>query len=181
MTNKKRKFKNKYRIESLRLKGFDYGSSGPYFVTINAKKHRMYFGDIVLTENLDAQLYPTEIGKKAIEFWKEIPAHYPFVKLDVFVVMPNHMHGILRLENTERSGWNPNRFGPQSRNLGAIIRAFKASLKRYANLNNIDFHWQDDYHEWIIRNSRTLRNMQNYIIDNPAKWIRNGGFYIDLS
>jgi len=109
----------------------------------------------------------------ANDFWKEIPAHYPFVEIDEFIVMPNHIHGILFFNRPDKKDWLPNQFGVQSQNLGAVIRAFKSSLKRYSNQNNIDFEWQSLYHDRIIRNDKALNAIRRYIINNPLKW-KNG-------
>jgi REP element-mobilizing transposase RayT len=163
------RFQNKYRIPSTRLHGFDYGSNGFYFVTICTKNKECFFGNIVETHNC-ASLQPTIIGYSAIDYWLEIPKHYPFVELDEFVFMPNHIHGILLLNRPDRTDWQPNKFGVQSQNLGAIIRAFKSSTKRYAKQNNIEFEWQSRFHERIIRNEKELNLIRQYIIDNPLKW-----------
>lgn len=192
------KFQNKYRIPSNRLQGFDYSSHGLYFVTICTKDRIHYFGNIspVETDNYPSQNqnnmgnylpathnntdksktdnYPslrlTQIGQIANDFWKEIPKHYPFVELDEFVIMPNHLHGILFFNRPEKSDWTENKFGSQSQNLGAVISAFKASVKRYANNNQIEFYWQTRFHDRIIRDDRELRAVRQYIINNPEKW-----------
>ena len=163
------RFQNKYRIPSARLQGYDYGSNGFYFVTICTKNMECYFGSIVETHNCPS-LQPTIIGQTAIDYWIEIPKHYPFVELDEFVVMPNHVHGILFFNRYENADWNPNKFGAQSQNLGAVIRAFKSTTKRYANQNNIEFEWQTRYHDRIIRNEKELNAIRQYIMDNPIKW-----------
>lgn len=199
------KFQNKYRIPSARLKGYDYGSHGLYFVTICTKEKTHYFGNIVETDDCPSQsqkqdvvethdyespnktnlktdnylslqehnhasLRETEIGKIAREFWQQIPQHFPFVELDEFIVMPNHVHGILFINKPEEVTWTPNGFGSQSRNLASIIRGFKASVKRFANQNNIEFEWQSRYHDRIIRSYTELDNIREYIINNPIKW-----------
>ncbi|MEZ4773146.1 MAG: transposase [Bacteroidia bacterium] len=192
------KFQNKYRIPSARLKGYDYGANGMYYVTICTKNRLHYFGEIVSTPNVAADnlgvvetdnvgvvetddadvvetdnypsLQPTEIGKIAIKFWQEIPEHFPFVELDEFIIMPNHIHGILVFNKPDKTDWTPNQFGVQSQNLGSVIRGYKASLKRFANQNNIEFEWQPRYHDRIIRDERGLNAVRRYIIDNPANW-----------
>lgn len=173
------KFQNKYRIPSNRLKGFDYSSHGLYFVTICTKDRIHYFGNIspVETDNYPSQNqnnYPslrlTQIGQIANDFWQDIPKHYPFVELDEFVIMPNHVHGILFFNRPEKSDWTENKFGSQSQNLGAVVRAFKASVKRYANNSQIEFDWQTRFHDRIIRDDRELRAIREYIINNPEKW-----------
>ena len=213
------KFKNKYRIETNRMKGYDYGSHGFYFVTICTKNRKNYFGKIIAethnsasqneskstethnsasqkesksieTHNSASQnkskstethnsaspqpyLQPTIIGQTAINYWNAIPTHYPFVEMDEFVVMPNHIHGILFFNRPEKTDWQPNQFGAQSQNLGAVIRAFKSALKRYANQNRINFDWQPNYHDNIVRDEDHLNNIRRYIKNNPLKWLNN--------
>ena len=86
----KDKFQNKYRIPSARLQNWDYSSNGGYFITICTQNRVHYFGEIK-----DAAMQLSTIGQLAEHYWKEIPNHFPFVKLGNFVVMPNHVHGIL--------------------------------------------------------------------------------------
>ena len=123
------KYQNKYRIPSNRLQGYDYGANGCYFITICTKNRIHYFGKIVVetdnypsieTGNIETDNYPsietgnvetdnypsllaTEIGKIAEKFWLEIPNHFPFVDLDQYVIMPNHIHGILILHGKNDS------------------------------------------------------------------------------
>ncbi len=87
-------YKNKYRIESARLKEWDYANPWWYYVTINTKDHIPYFGEIV-----DEGIVLNELGLIADTFWKQVPVHYQNVELDYFVVMPNHIHGIIILND----------------------------------------------------------------------------------
>lgn len=89
------KFKNKYRIPSARLQNWDYGSDGSYFITICTKGREHFFGEII---NDEIQL--SKMGKLAEQFWIDIPTHFPFIELGNFVVMPNHVHGILIIDKT---------------------------------------------------------------------------------
>ncbi len=84
------KFQNRYRISSVRLQNWDYGWNATYFVTICTQNRKCYFGDIV-----DGKMQLSEIGEIANKCWMKIPKHFPFVELDEFVVMPNHLHGII--------------------------------------------------------------------------------------
>ena len=97
-----RKFKNKYRVDTVRAKWWDYTNNGSYFVTICTKDRQHFFGNIVETPKLGvtAKMKLNEIGELAQKFWMEIPQHFPFVVLDEFVVMPNHMHGIICVSKT---------------------------------------------------------------------------------
>ncbi len=91
-------FKNKYRIGSRRLSYWDYGSNASYFVTICCKNKNPFFGKIA-----DGKMNLSDIGFLANKFWLEIPNHFPFVELGAFVVMPDHMHGIIIINKTERT------------------------------------------------------------------------------
>jgi len=169
------KFLNKYRIASTRLQTGDYGSQASYFITICTKNRKNYFGEIITaaeTQNV-ASLQPTAIGLIAHNNWKEIPLHFPFVELDEFVVMPNHIHGILFFNPPWLHDWTTNKFGPQSQNLASVIRGYKASVKTFSTMNQIEFAWQSRFHDRIIRSSKELSNTRQYIINNPANWHRD--------
>jgi REP element-mobilizing transposase RayT len=84
------KFQNKYRIASARLQWWDYGKNAAYFVTICTQKREHFFGNISNNE-----MHLTDIGQLAHKFWAEIPHHFTFVHLGEFVIMPNHVHGII--------------------------------------------------------------------------------------
>lgn len=86
--------------------------------------------------------------------------------VDDFVVMPNHLYCLLFLNPENKTDWIPNKFGHQSQNLGAIIRALKSSVKRYANQNHIDFDWQTRYHDRIVRDQKEYYAIKNYILTN---------------
>ena len=188
-------FQNKYRIKSARVPKWDYSSDGYYFITICIKDHEHFFGEI-----RNRIIYLNELGCIVNDCWKQIPLHFPFVKLDEFVVMQNHVHGIIQIKNSiirvngglvggngGLVGGNGglvetqnlaslrkcNKFGPQSKNLASVIRGFKIGVKKYANQNNIDFHWQPRYHDRIIRNQRELNIIREYIKINPQEWKRD--------
>ena len=88
------KYQNKYRIPSARLHSWDYSSNGAYFITICTAKREHYFGQIK-----NGKMNFSEQGKLANQYWLEIPDHFSFVFLDEFVVMPNHTHGIIIIDN----------------------------------------------------------------------------------
>lgn len=183
-----KKFLGKYRISSIRLSGWDYGSPGIYFVTICTRQRINYFGDIISNpvephnyvaprgnkteskSNTKNVIEYNQIGKIAQKYWIEIPKHFPFVELDEFIIMPNHIHGILSINRNEYTDWNQNKFGPQSNNLPSLIRGYKASVKRFANINSIEFFWQSRYYEHIIDNFDELERIRYYIKNNIRNW-----------
>lgn len=175
-------YKNKYRIPSTRASWWDYGANGRYFVTICTQNRECFFGMVV-----DGKMKLSDIGKIAYTCWSEIPHHFPFVQLDAFVVMPNHVHGIIIIDKpdkgdddvviveTQNLASSPrntpkNTFGPQSKNLASIIRGFKIGVTKNARLIDPGFAWQSLYHDHIIRNDKSYLNISEYIINNPAKW-----------
>ena len=123
--------------------------------------------------NVETDNYPslrkTKIGEMAAEFWIDIPNHFPFVTIDEFAIMPNHIHGLLYF-NKDNTSWQSNKYGSQSQNLGSVIRGFKSSLKRYANENAIEFAWQERFHDRVIRDNQELESVRYYIYDNPRNW-----------
>ena len=198
-------FHNKYRIESNRLKDWNYSSNAMYFVTICTNNFKHYFGEISVQDGIFI-MNLSETGKKAIKFWSEIPKHYPFVILDAFIVMPNHVHGIILINKQENISFGVetqyfvsqnenknlhdvetqniaslpnfivNKFGPQSQNLASIIRGFKIGVTKFCKQNRLDFCWQDRYYDHIIRNNTTLSRIQNYIENNTDNWKKDKFF-----
>ncbi|MBT4485190.1 MAG: hypothetical protein HOC71_16110 [Candidatus Latescibacteria bacterium] len=176
-------FKNKYRIPSTRLKEWDYSRNGYYFVTMCVKNRESVFGQFE-----HGEMILSDMGNIAEQCWREIPVHFPFVKLDEFVIMPNHVHGIIIIDNNVVETQNlaslhaslprhsfsrhrkPNKFGPQSKNLASIIRGFKIGVKKWATINHIHLEWQSRFYDRIIRDEKELLNIRNYIIINPIRW-----------
>ena len=195
------KFKNKYRIESNRMPGWDYGWKGAYFITIVTKNRKHYFGEIK-----DRIMFLSELGLILRDEWLKTPKIRPDMNLllDEYCVMPNHFHAIIKIgrnqynkfdngktdgktddrdamhrvstteteSETESETVNSdnNKFGPQRKNLASIIRGFKSAVIIYARRNNIDFAWQPNYHDHIIRNKKEYFRIKNYILNNPLKW-----------
>ncbi|MBS4012129.1 MAG: hypothetical protein KGZ97_00005 [Bacteroidetes bacterium] len=109
MTNKE-KFKNKYRIASARAQWWNYGWNGAYFITICTQNRVHYFGEVN-----NGKMVLSNLGVIAYHFWNEIPNHCPFVELGNFIVMPNHIHGILILDKPGDDGLGDD--GSLSKNL----------------------------------------------------------------
>ena len=168
------KYQNKYRIPSSRLKNWDYTSNGAYFITICTKKRNHHFGEIT---NAEMQLSP--IGELAQQFWKEIPLHFPFVELGNFVVMPNHIHGILIISDMPNPNPNPDDSNkntipsPKPGSISTIIRSYKSVVNKNAHYSNKEFQWHSRFHDHIIRNSESFERIQEYIANNPANWAKD--------
>lgn len=165
-------FKNKYRIESSRLKDYDYSRPGAYYITIVTKHRKQYFGEV-----LNCQMNLNQFGKIVHDKWKEIPDHFPYVILDEFVVMPDHMHGIIFLD--DYCGGIPEFFktpvtkptiSKKRQPLGIIINQFKRACTLDIRDYEINFGWHPRFHDHIIRNDIELNRIRKYIIDNPKNW-----------
>jgi len=174
-------YKNKYRVESARLKGWNYSSPGYYFFTVCTKNRACLFGEIV-----NGKMVPNEYGKILEHCWNDLPNHYPNLKLDQFVVMPDHIHGIIIIVNNNNTivetGLKPVSTGtpgtPKTPNitnkthgLFEFIRAFKTFSARRINEHRQTPGipvWQPRFHDHIIRDENELNLIRKYIIDNPA-------------
>ncbi len=166
--------------QSIRLKGYDYSQAGAYFVTICTQKRQHLFGEIV---NGEMQL--NDAGGLAHQCWDAIPVHFPNVDLDQFVVMPNHVHGIIWIiDNVGAKHLSPLQCGTShrakhlsplqcgtSQTIGSIVRGFKIGVNKWMR-KNTDIHevWQRNYWEHILRNDDELNRIRQYIRNNPKNW-----------
>lgn len=157
-------FKDKYRIESARLKGWNYSGNGYYFVTICTRNKECLMGDV-----LNGVIKLSPIGEIVSQEWQKTEQIRSNVSLDAWIVMPNHLHGIIVINDVESPG-NANGLGPQKNNLGSIIRGFKSAVTNRINASEYDFAWQARFYDHIIRDERSLEGIRKYIADNPLKW-----------
>lgn len=157
---------------SIRLKGYDYSRPGEYFVTLCTEHREMLFGEIV---NGEMRLNP--FGEIVQSCWDDLVDHYAHVELDAFMIMPNHVHGIIRLTDVNvgadmvGAGLKP---APARRHgLPEIVRAFKTFSARRINVlrqtEGITV-WQRNYYEHIIRSDIEWNAIAGYIENNPANW-----------
>ena len=171
--------------QSTRLRGYDYASAGAYFVTICAHERRCLFGEIV-----DGAMSVSALGQIVEACWVSIPTHFPSTTLDDFVVMPNHVHGIIVLGDTDtppvgaqhaapampdapEDAGSAHRINVPAGSLGAIVRSFKAAAtKRINDLRRSpgESVWQRNYYDHIIPDQEGLMRVRAYIANNPARW-----------
>ena len=161
--------------KSIRLKGFDYSTPGAYFVTVVTQGRNCLFGDIK-----NGEMHLSALGKIVREEWFKTTMLRPYVHLyeDEFVIMPNHVHGIIWLIDDELVGVRRRRapteeqYGkPVAGSIPTILRAFKSSVTYRAGRElNIAKIWQRNYYEHIIRDQNDLENIANYIQSNPGNW-----------
>jgi REP element-mobilizing transposase RayT len=155
-----------------RYRGYDYSQDGFYFVTVCTRNKKNFFGDIK-----NGKMDLSDIGLIADRFWQEIPIHFPFCVLYEYIIMPNHLHGIIQIDNGDDNCRNaprrvPTGLHPLVKNsLSSILNHYKGSVKKYCNKNNFEyFAWQPRFYDRIIRNEKELNNIRQYILDNPLKW-----------
>jgi putative transposase len=196
------RFQNKYRIPSARLQNWDYGSNGAYFITICTKNKEHYFGNEetqCIDNHAKCKMNLNELGKMANDNWEAIPNHFTYVELGSFVIMPNHMHGILIInkikynnvetrliaspkdnaqtqliaspqDKEEKDGFAGDKNPMLNENISRIIRWYKGRCSFEMRKIHADFEWLSRYHDHIIRDSESFETIQNYIENNQSKW-----------
>lgn len=162
------------RRKNMRLKGYDYSQPGAYFVTICTHGRECVLGDVV-----DGKMQLNEAGDIVLDCWNDLANHYESIELDEFVVMPNHVHGIIVIVDTGKvQGFSPQRAGYKPAptimiTLPEVVRGFKTfSARRINQTSNRTGQkvWQRNYYERVIRDEKTLGAVREYIVNNPAKW-----------
>ena len=191
MTDKQKYNPNIHHRRSIRLKGYDYTQAGLYFITICCQNRACLFGEIQ-----NGEMVLNEYGNIAYNEWAKLVERFTNFELDVFQIMPNHIHGIIALVGATLAvaqidgiaqidnDISDNKIGqlqkgqPQgiAPTVGDIVGAYKSlvangCLDIYKSKNEMMGKlWQRNYHEHIIRNEQSYQTISNYIINNPAKW-----------
>jgi REP element-mobilizing transposase RayT len=195
-SSKQTMFQNKYRIESTRLKDYDYSSDGAYFITICTKNREHLFGEII-----DGRLPETEQSKICAACWADLPNHYDNCVLDAFMIMPNHVHIVVIIRNRDdndgdasirkrvetglkcdnvcvrvETGLKPvstTSHMNKAHSVSEIIRGFKTFTARkiniYQNTPGEPF-WQLRFYDHVVRNEEALNHIREYIGNNPMNW-----------
>lgn len=184
-------FLNKYRIDSTRATWHDY-TDGIYFVTICTAQKFHYLGEID-TNNTKAeiQMHLSPIGQCAAENLLHISEHYPYAEIPLFVIMPNHIHAVIVIDNdalphkkqndevrlpdlnsTTAKG-NRNQQGK----LSVVVGGIKSAVSRWARSKQMPFAWQSRYHDHIVRHQDELSRIAEYIEHNVANWYTDELYY----
>ena len=178
----------KSRYNSLRYDGRDYSLPGKYFITICTERKVEWFGFFV-----NGILHMSEIGHIAFRMWYEIPVHFPFIGLDAFVLMPDHIHGIIIINRSIETSLvralhatpvpqndvvsikndTMSSISPKPGSLSVVVRSFKSAVSKYAHRVDNDFSWQTGFYDTIICTNGQLKRIRKYIIDNPQNWNKN--------
>lgn len=170
----------KHHRRSIRLKGYDYSQAGAYYFTIVAQNRAELFGHVV-----DGEMQLNDAGEMLWEQWTVLPSRFANVELDEFIVMPNHVHGILLITDREQTQMGEGNTGQAQGAaptadlaLGNILGAWKSIVSgeyikgvRQTSWEPFDRKlFQRNYWEHIVRNERELDAIRAYIINNPANW-----------
>jgi REP element-mobilizing transposase RayT len=168
------------RRRSVRLNSYDYSLPGAYFITITTSNRKALFGSVS-----DDVMNLNEYGQSVQSCWEELQRHFARAVTDAFIVMPNHIHGIIMLTDGRdlvgaqqavpaRGLVRKESFGkPTVASLPTIVRSFKSEATRRINsLRRTPGYpvWQRDYYEHVVRHDAELNEIRQYIFNNPAKW-----------
>lgn len=166
-----------------RLQGFDYSQDNLYFVTSCVKNRVCCFGTVS-----NGEMTPNDCAKIAQKQWFWLGDQYPYVVLHAFVVMPNHIHGIIEINRSNIVDCGSVGTGrdvgsgrdlslqrqptiPKIKSLSELIGAFKTTVSKQIHLVGFpEFAWQRSFHDHIIRNESSYQNIIHYILNNPSKW-----------
>jgi len=156
-----------------RLREYNYDLEGYYFITICTQGKREYFGEVI-----NQEMILNKYGEIAQKFWREIPKHYKNIAIDKFVIMPNHIHGIIIITKsvgTEQcsvpTAGNKKNYGLLSK----VVKSFKdVTIKQiHQQFNDYQFQWQRSFYDHIICDDEGLYNIREYIMNNPLMWERD--------
>ena len=143
-----------------RLTSFDYATPGAYFITICSHDKQVIFGNV-----RDGRVVLNTLGQLVDSHWRKLPEHWPHASVDLYVVMPNHLHGILMLESVDETG--------QAASATTIVGGFKSGVTKEWRLLSQDRMatiWQRGFYDRVIRDEDELRAVQEYIQNNPLRW-----------
>ena len=173
----------KHHRRSIRLKGYDYTQPGAYFVTLVTQGRECLFGEIAAGE-----MRLNRFGQIAKREWERLSKRFPAVQIDAYVIMPNHVHGIIVIrgrgtaelltdkdpETLRRAPTNREQFGqPVPGSIPTIIRSYKSAVTYRVNLmRNCGPAqvWQRNYYEHVVRDEAELNRIRQYISNNPLQW-----------
>jgi len=173
-----------FHRRSIRLKGYDYTQPGAYFVTLVTQNRDCLFGEIV-----EGEVRLNRVGMVAQREWERLSNRFPAVQIDSYVIMPNHVHGIIVImgrgtaelftdKDPEilRRAPTPIReqFGqPVPGSIPTIIRSYKSAVTYRVNLMRNSGSaqvWQRNYYEHVVRDEAELNHIRRYILNNPLQW-----------
>ncbi len=164
----------------MRLAWYDYSQAGLYFVTICTKNRHQFFGNVK-----NGKMILNKYGYIVRDYWENIPDHFMNVKLRESITMPDHFHGIIRLDFSDNKLFLGNHLDVENQldainrtptgivKIGAVVRSFKAGCTYAINKMDNNFGvtiWQRNYYDHIIRDKNEYERISNYIKNNPKNW-----------
>jgi putative transposase len=173
-------FAEHYLVESPRLKNWDYSSPGIYFITICTVHHNKFFGKIA-----NNQMELSEMGVIAQECLSEIPKHFPKIRLNDFVIMPNHVHLLIQLSKhvethhdaslrKKYQNYHFHRLAIKSTQIiPLVIKQFKSAVTKKINPKTIFFGWQSRFYDQIVKDKAESAIIRNYIQNNITNWTQD--------
>ena len=167
-------FRNRYRVESTRLAGWDYAARGWYFVTICTKDKKYTLGTVS-----GEKVVLSRAGTIAADHMQHMADHYSNVMVDRFVIMPNHLHAIIVIEGSDvyspaGDGASPASTGICGASLGDTVGGYKAGVSRMCHREGIaDFAWQARFHEHSLQSNASVNAVRDYIERNPRNWLED--------
>lgn len=168
---------NSNSYSSMRLPSWDYTQTGAYFITLGCSRRHNIFGSWSR-----GQLAINALGSIAADEWLRSLEIRDEIKLDVYVVMPNHFHGLVwiwKKQNRGQPSINDSKPGPPNQSLGSFVAGYKSKvtsrIRDYIGDHNFVV-WQKNYYDQIIRNEKHLQRVRRYILNNPLKWLEDN-FY----
>jgi putative transposase len=168
---------------SMRLKGYDYSLAGAYFINLVTHEKLCLFGEII-----NGEMRLSQLGNTVQREWLRLERRFPGIELDEFVIMPNHLHGIIVITQQdaphapgdERKDAAPSkRMGAATGSLTAMVKGFKSAVEfRYHSMaNNNDPLWQPNDYEHIIHDEDDLDRIRRYIAGNPMNWLKDAEYH----
>ncbi len=176
--------------KNIRAQWHNY-NGGLYFVTFCTKNREHYFGEIS-----DGKMSLTDVGNFADEQFRNVTGHYPYAEIPLWVVMPDHIHAIVIIDNdkipyerrivgfdsvgsrrattpqeqNQQSNMSPREIANMQGWMSVVIGGIKSSITKYANSNAIPFSWQSRFYDHIIRDTAEMNSIAEYIENNIAQW-----------
>lgn len=166
----------------LRLQGYDYSQAGEYFITVCVRDRAHLFGQVI-----DSRMRLSPVGEIARHAWRSLQEWFPYVILDCYALMPNHIHGVLLLmpenqfrmepanggrENKTPAERDSTKTGTPPKSLCSVIQAYKSAVTReyHQQFSGHGQLWQRGYYDHVIRDERGLERIRDYVTWNPAQW-----------
>jgi len=162
---------SKRQRKQYRLNCYDYSQSGAYFITICTFEKICLFGNVI-----NSKMILNNIGEIAQNEWHHSSKIRSEIRLNEFIIMPNHIHGIIIIDSVGATGGRPKTpysSGPHKRSLGSFVAGYKSSVTKHINFirrTSNRYIWQRNFYDHIIRDNNDLKRTRQYIIDNPIQW-----------